>query len=289
MNVHFSGTTKVLFDDQIKAMSQTISTVLHNLIDKYMPSNDNAVRPALAMLDDRLTVNNEQSNSNVISTTDDNNNRSSIRERFRKPLDVKVTSISGQNDGKLQLTLHDGPVFHTTYLIKANLKRLTLAAILNEAIAGITEEGERKVVSHRKVEILVNKLKAVQYHASNAKDIYDIHRDIGNACISIYTMDTFWYESINSALRRLPIMTDEDFQTYLMQTYLKKTPVTTTNIPNVVYRGVQLTDEQIEQYKQTDNCFHFTSFTSTSTNRGVAEMYGNVLFIVDIQIAEIRI
>lgn len=264
-------------------MSQSITTVLQNIIDKYVPSTNNVVRPALTQHNDPLIVNNAQSNPSVI--TDDS--KPLIRERFTKPLDVKVTSIPRQNDGGLQLTLQKGLVLHTAYLVYANIRCFTLANIVEEAIAGILKEGAKHPESCRQLEILVETLKAVQHHANHATDIYGIHSDIADACILIYTMDTFWYDSINSALRRLPVMTDEDFQTfapfcYLMQTYLKKTPATKKNIPNIVYRGVQLTDEQIEQFKQTDNCFHFTSFSSTSTNRNIAEMYGNVLFLFNL-------
>lgn len=261
-------------------MAQSMSTVLSNIIDKYMLRENDTVHST-------VEENNENSNSNLEIKT------SPLRQRFTTPLDVTITSISAQTDGKSSLSLQNGPIFHTTYLIYANLQRLTLADIIKEALAGIAKEGEKVVENQMDAKILINKLKAVQHHANHAKDIYDIHSDIGNTCILMYTMQTFWYKSINNVLRGLPAITDEQYKIfapfcYLLQTYLKKTPVTTVNVPSVVYRGVQLTEQQIEQYKQADNCFHLTAFTSTSINKGKAENFGNVLFHFNLNVINYR-
>ncbi len=50
-----------------------------------------------------------------------------------------------------------------------------------------------------------------------------------------------------------------------------------------VYRGTNMTDEMIEQYKlAVGTDIRFLAFTSTSKNRQVAEMYssGNTLFVI---------
>jgi hypothetical protein len=61
----------------------------------------------------------------------------------------------------------------------------------------------------------------------------------------------------------------------------------TSNV-RTVYRGTTLTDEQRRRYmkeydKEAEEGLYFTSFTSTSSNREVANMFsGNTLFIIDI-------
>ena len=270
-------------------MSQSLSTVLNNMIDEFMGDRNNVVGSTSEHTSDL-------SNPSVASTTN-RNDTPTIRERFTTPVDVRVAPIPVQNDGIQPLNLHNGPVFHTMYLMKANFKRLSLADIVKEAIDGILREGDKegpqREINQMHARQLAQRLQNVRHHANNAKDIYDIHPDIGDTCIYLYTLETFWYRSINSTLRALPAITDEQFQTfapfcYLLQTYLKKTPAVEDNVPSIVYRGVRLTDEQIEQYKQTNNCFQFTSFTSTSKNRTKAEEFGNALFIINLNVLDYR-
>jgi hypothetical protein len=66
---------------------------------------------------------------------------------------------------------------------------------------------------------------------------------------------------------------------YLLKTYLRSN--SNGNILTV-YRGVWLTDAEIQEYITTRECFKFTSFTSTSINRDLAELFGNTLFIIDL-------
>jgi hypothetical protein len=47
-----------------------------------------------------------------------------------------------------------------------------------------------------------------------------------------------------------------------------------------INRDVDLTYQQIQQYITMNSCFNFTSFNSTSTNRILAKIYGNSLFII---------
>ena len=52
-----------------------------------------------------------------------------------------------------------------------------------------------------------------------------------------------------------------------------------------VYRGVHLDDEKLKFYltADTDTEWHSLSYLSTSKSRQVAELFGNVLIIIDIQ------
>ena len=50
-----------------------------------------------------------------------------------------------------------------------------------------------------------------------------------------------------------------------------------------VYRGANLSDELIDQYRgKVDRYVNLPAFTSTSRNRKKTEQFGNALFIMDI-------
>ena len=266
-------------------MAQSLSTIVSQMFDKYVRKINNSFGSILERNDALLN-----SYAALRTTSDD---IPLVRNRFEAPVDVTVTSASAQNQRKPSLDLHEGPVIHSTFLIYANFAQLTLADILKQTISGILREGAQNEINQKHAKILVEKLQNVQHHADHAKDIYDIHSELGDACILLYTMETFWYRSINSTLRALPVITDDQFLTfapfcYLLQTYLKETPANEDNVPDVVYRGVMLTDEQVEVYKQSNNCFQFTSFTSTSRDREHAELRGNALFIMDLNVLNVR-
>ena len=101
-------------------------------------------------------------------------------------------------------------------------------------------------------------------------------------CVArLYSSNSFLYKLVNLTLRdddRTKIDTLGPF-CYLLQLHSHSTEHLNQKI---VYRGMTLTNEMIEEYKKAVGTkIQWLSFTSTSKNRTVAEIYGlNALFII---------
>ncbi|CAF1094085.1 unnamed protein product [Didymodactylos carnosus] len=140
-------------------------------------------------------------------------------------------------------------------------------------------------------------------HAEKIKRLLEVkdgsEQEIFGICAQLYSMSSFIYREMNEVMR-----SDGDEQ----QTAFVKTKVPTVGpfayllwklLPRrtqtiTVYRGVKLSNEQIQQYensrKAKDWCM-FPAFTSTSQNREKAQDFGSeetaqgfrhVLFEIDI-------
>ncbi|CAF1558818.1 unnamed protein product, partial [Adineta steineri] len=100
-------------------------------------------------------------------------------------------------------------------------------------------------------------------------------------CIQLYTRESFLYHVLNTALRnndhsKLNTLGPLCF---LMRDYSRSC----TEFIGTVYRGVQLPFATIESYKQAIGSWHtWSSYTSTSKDREMAEFRGNTLFIIEI-------
>ncbi|CAF1286460.1 unnamed protein product [Adineta ricciae] len=245
----------------------------------------------LPILDDNDRNDN---NSTSVTSTVSQDTPSQRRERFSVQANFTIAEISTSNSPELTLNFYEGPVFHTLYLIYKSWYDLTLPQIVEEAIKGILFEGwkQKEFLQAKK---LADQLQSVKHLAENAKDVYDIPHGIGRTCIRLYTSSTFWYKSITSALWNPHTITEEQFKIlgafcYLLQTYMKN--LSKKNIPTntilTVYRGMNLTDIQVEQFKQKTSYFRFTSFTSTSVKREVADMFGNTLLVMDLNTMNIH-
>lgn len=96
----------------------------------------------------------------------------------------------------------------------------------------------------------------------------------------LYSLETFLYKLVNSTLRnndRSKANTLGPF-CYLLQLYSQSTEHL---FDMILYRGMSLTDEMIEDYKKAVGTkIQWLAFTSTSKVRAVAELYGNTLFII---------
>lgn len=120
-------------------------------------------------------------------------------------------------------------------------------------------------------------------------------QQLWQCCARLYTMESFLYKKLNEVMR-LVDDGNKDHETiwqskvdtlgpFALLLYelgnqnIKKTYIT-------VYRGANLSNELIEQYRTAAKEFYipaFPSFTSTSRNQTKAEKFGNVLFVIDIR------
>lgn len=189
------------------------------------------------------------------------------KERFSAPIVVSIPTPLIQDNRTLHLTDRDGRDFVTAYMRYAAHKSLIMANIVEEAALGIIEEGTKLNKSHE-AEQLAEQLRFVKRLGENSRNLNSIPPQIGETCIFTYTKETFWYKLINSALSNLYMINETHLRTLGPFVYLLKKILRTNSTANImtVYRGVNLTDEQIKQYRTTNSCFLFTSFTSTSIN-----------------------
>lgn len=208
----------------------------------------------------------------------DRNTHHVREERFALPIPVPAEAMDHD-----KLTLRKtsrGPdfTFHYRFVIIREPSEKTLADIVEEAACGIMEEGTR-VNKRHEAEWLARQLREVKHFGK--KSCHDkIPHEIGQTCVHLYTMESFWYKLINSVLRNTENITERDMKTlgpfsYLLAQYLRENQ---TRDIDTVYRGLTLTDEERQVYMEGRFCF--TSFTSASINREKAEQFGNTLFIM---------
>ncbi|CAF1222715.1 unnamed protein product [Didymodactylos carnosus] len=123
--------------------------------------------------------------------------------------------------------------------------------------------------------------------------------EILQCCVHLYTRESFLYKLVNKTLREEDTTKIDTLAPFcaLLAAYLRKCCVyddahvhslISTNDNSyfdVVYRGANLTVEMIEAYRKgVGKSFVWNSFTSTSKNRQKAELYGNTLFVIHIDI-----
>lgn len=149
--------------------------------------------------------------------------------------------------------------------------------MITKAAEGIIAEGK-----------LLGKQKEAEWMAQQLLDVIDgTDQEVWECCAHLYTMESFLYQKMNEYMRlcgdansmdlwRQKVRTFGPFG-YLLQslTYSKK------YAKMYVYRGANLTDTLIDQYRENIGAYlTFPAFTSTSRNRAKAEQFGNVLFII---------
>ncbi|CAF1026547.1 unnamed protein product [Adineta steineri] len=150
---------------------------------------------------------------------------------------------------------------------------LDFSSCIDICINGIIEEA-RKHQSNSETEA---KWIAEQLKACKGQP----RREVSKVCIQLYTRESFLYHVLNTALR------NNDYSKlntlgplcFLMRDYSRSC----TEFIGTVYRGVQLPFATIESYKQAIGSWHtWSSYTSTSKDREMAEFRGNTLFIIEI-------
>ncbi|CAM2721543.1 unnamed protein product [Rotaria socialis] len=198
-------------------------------------------------------------------------------------------SITNTNKGNkknwpLQLLLY--PLFLFTYVHKNPDK--TLSDIVQEAADGIIREGKR-LNKPIEAEWLSSQLIAVKPFGANLdarQSAYiRIPSEISQTCVYLYSKESFWYTLFNYTLREVIVPTCEQlkaFEPFSWLLYCSLCQIKTTKDILTVYRGLNLTDEQRQEFME-DHVVFF-AFTSTSRNRVKAEVFGNTLLIIDLNV-----
>ncbi|CAF1033832.1 unnamed protein product [Rotaria sp. Silwood1] len=158
--------------------------------------------------------------------------------------------------------------------------------LVEKAARGIIAEG--KLIEKRyEAEELANMLRE-----QKNKGVVEVWK----CCAYLYSLESFLYKTLNAAMRLVGSKEDEKVWRSKIRTlgpfclllwddpYNKKMK---TKI--MLYRGAQLTDDQITTYKEmvkhSDEYRSFQAFTSCSRNRQKAEQFGNALFIMEVLFA----
>jgi hypothetical protein len=242
-----------------------------------------------------------------VQLDNDNCRDSSTREeRFYSPVTFtssKTSNSENENEGGRE-NVTGSSLISSYYYLELSGKKKTIADVVEEAAAGIVKEG-REMQRAGDAQWLAEQLLAVKKSGENIQTDISTHvvkleqdndpvredhfskvpSDIGQTCVNLYTRDSFWYRSLNSVLRvDLHKITREKIKTFgpfccLLNLYLSAHHTTDTR---TVYRGLNLTDAEREQF--TSEITTFKSFTSTSKNRKLAELYGNTLLIIDTKV-----
>ncbi|CAF1182892.1 unnamed protein product [Didymodactylos carnosus] len=173
--------------------------------------------------------------------------------------------------------------------------------LLEKAAQGLIMEG-KKLGKQREAEWMARelvKVKAIyEYEITTNTVQRSIARDLEvyHVCAHLYTMESFLYKEINALMR---LDGDMEYKELLMSKVPTYGPFAyllfwkrgvrkeASEKTLTVYRCANLSDELIQQYKEKyyrGMFATFPAFTSTSRNRAKAVQFGNVLFVIDIDV-----
>ncbi|CAF2061685.1 unnamed protein product [Rotaria magnacalcarata] len=147
--------------------------------------------------------------------------------------------------------------------------------IITQAANGILVEGGQ-LDNHREAEYIAKRL-------LDMKDKSEI--EILKRCIYLYSLESFLYKLVNTVLRendKSKMNTVAPFCYFLTEAIWSDT-LAHERFYGIVYRGASMPSDTIHYYNEaigTHKCWY--GFTSTSKSRGVAEDFGNVMFIIDV-------
>ena len=109
--------------------------------------------------------------------------------------------------------------------------------------------------------------------------------EIHERCARLYSAESFLYKLVNAALRNEEDTSKVDTlgaYCWLLNEHLANPR--SKKVPEIVYRGTNLTDEMIEEYKQAIGTrIRWLAFSSTSKDRRQAEQFGNTLFLISLK------
>ncbi|CAF4091285.1 unnamed protein product [Rotaria magnacalcarata] len=159
-----------------------------------------------------------------------------------------------------------------------------VSMIVEKAALGIIEEGKFLKELHEAEKM------AELLRAQKNQGILEIWR----CCARLYSMENFLYKTLNAIMRDIGSEEHENIWRSKIGTLgpfcflLWDCPFHNRLTKKLtLYRGLKLTDEQIDTYQKMCGLPHeyrsFQAFTSCSRNRSRAEQFGNVLFIMEIQ------
>lgn len=211
------------------------------------------------------------------------------KERFSSSIPiVDTTSLIQESDLEEDTLEHlrkYGDFPDAYYEQELQNEEKSVADVIDQAIEGILQEGMSQGKEEEARELSEQLLKVRHFGTDVIADRFNIPREVGETCVRLYTGTGFWYRLINRVCRNPGNITREKIKTlgpfcYLLELYLM---TFSTNDIQKVYRGVDLTDEQRQEFMKKE--IIFKSFTSTSANRKVAEMYkNNTLLIIDLNV-----
>ncbi|CAF1400740.1 unnamed protein product [Rotaria sp. Silwood1] len=155
--------------------------------------------------------------------------------------------------------------------------------MVEKAILGILHEGQL-TGKQREAKWIVEQLEKVKDKTT---------KEIGKCCTYLYSLESFLYKILNHTMRLIGDKNHEKVWqskietlgpfAFLLYYYLSYENLN-RRTGKTVYRGVQLTNEMITEYKNVarseDARRSFQAFTSCSLNREKAEQFGNVLFVL---------
>ncbi|CAF1172635.1 unnamed protein product [Didymodactylos carnosus] len=185
------------------------------------------------------------------------------------------------------LVLQKDPLPKQYWKLELENKIKTMADLAEDAALGIIKEGAALGKVHE-ARWLAKQLFTVKHFGNDVKAQYSrVPREIGETCVYLYTKESFWYKSVNGLFRKPETVTIDQLKTYgpfchLMHWYLKKNH--TTDSVTTVYRGLNLNDEQRQEFTKAN--IKFTSFTSATKTRGNAEHFGNTLLIIHLNVED---
>ncbi|CAF5124156.1 unnamed protein product, partial [Rotaria sp. Silwood1] len=156
---------------------------------------------------------------------------------------------------------------------------------IEQAARGIIEEGKH-IGKEREAEKLAKMLR----EKKNAG-----MEEVWKCCAYLYTLESFLYKTLNAAMRLVGDKEHEQVWRRKVRTLgpfsllLWDDPFNTKlTTEKTLYRGAELTKEQIASYEEMakDKTYgSFQAYTSSSRNRKKAEEFGNTLFIMEVFIA----
>lgn len=153
---------------------------------------------------------------------------------------------------------------------------LRLAVGVEACAQGIVKEAAlRDDYSNTEAAYMAEKLRSCWQRTNSKIEVLE-------CCIKFYTRETFLYKTLNTAVRQCDRSKLDTLGplAYLLHEYSRMN----TGFTGTVYRGLTLTTTELESYRQPrEQWLTWLSYTSTSKNREVAEMFGiNTLLIIQI-------
>jgi hypothetical protein len=159
-----------------------------------------------------------------------------------------------------------------------------VSMVVEKTALGIIQEGKLLGKLHE-AEKMADLLREQQNQGIN---------EIWKCCARLYSMESFLYRTLNESMRVIGSEEQEHLWRSKVGTLgpfcflLWDCPFKNRLTKDIVlYRGAQLTPEQINTYQNMCDLPHeyrsFQAFTSCSRNRSQAEKFGSVLFIMEIQ------
>ncbi|CAF0768119.1 unnamed protein product [Adineta steineri] len=175
-----------------------------------------------------------------------------------------------------------------TYSQLPSKDRTVVRMIVERAATGIIEEG-KKVGKQHEAKKMAEMLTAKK--SLGMKEVW-------KCCARLYSMDSFLYRKLNEAMRLIGSLEHEQEWRTNIHTLgpfcllLWDNPFgdKSTEPGTIFYRGATLSDQSISVFKK--DCLEkrkksrsFPAFTSCTRNLQIAELYGNVLFIMTVKYA----